>query len=453
MQGAVANSIQFPQMNNGLVINQGGYYGGQQPAASSNPFASQPSPQNIFAQSPQQYQTSVQEYQPPQQSSLGSPVYQATAPGQYSQNGFGQYTPNISPNQYFNNNDQQAINQLVLAANQKNYAAQAAALPADSPYKNYLDQEAQYGYNPMRGDGQTYNGWGGPENIIPTTDAYGTLLQYAQQAGVPLSPQLAADAMAIQNSALQATNGGTVVYGPSGGASGGTGFGAGDASGYSDPTMSGYTPGITNAITPTQQSMAPGGLFGDSAGSSAFPGYQYQGPAQGTIWGGSSPLPAPSTPDGVSVSAPAGPASTAPNSWLPDFVDTIYPSGYTGNIPGVTPSPNPANQTPGTPGYDWNIQNQLPNGSIITMGPYGIENVPSAIAPPVQLGTSLGNDIFDQQSAPTNNAQGIINAQEAMNNGFIGPLPNAIAPQWNMADGINQGVLDGIAKIFPGASR
>jgi hypothetical protein len=239
--------------------------------------------------------------------------------GQYAMGGGGVYQPYATGYDQLNPIMQQQYQQLVNQNWAQNQMQTAMALPQDSPYKSTMVQQALGGFDP-RGTGQAYNA-----DAQPTTAPSASMLTPQQLAQ---DPQLAS-ALGSVSQYEQANRGIPLGLGAASMDSG-AGY---DMSNFSDPSQGSGSP-----ITPTAQSLAPGGLFGDSP----------SGQAQGML---SAPMGAPqgmnmgqSTPSGGLSGGLPG-YSTAPGGL---FGDSLSPSG-TQTGPGIMSYPG-ASTYGSTPG-------------------------------------------------------------------------------------------------------
>ena len=242
--------------------------------------------------------------------------------GQVVQNGYGQYLNNVGSGSTLTQSDNQALNQLLVSAQKVDYANTAASLPADSPYKAYYDQLAQWGYNPSLGTGQAFNSQGGSVYDLPIGQAYNYVAQQAALSGQQIPPQLASDLIAEDAYWNSHTNNGQYVFSATA-PSGGTSFGSGDNSGYvyepvTTTVTPPVTPGLTSAINPNEQSLARGGLFGDTISGGA---QSYTGPGQPVITNTGTPY-QPGVTDVTGAAARIVPAGTFAEDMLGNMSGT-----------------------------------------------------------------------------------------------------------------------------------
>ena len=323
-------------------------------------------------------------------------------------NGFGQNAPGLNANTTLSPELEQQVNQIILAGQRVKFAQDAAALPDGSPYKATLDQEAQWGYNPMRSDGQAYNAYGGAENVLPEGAGYAYVAQMASLAGMQVPPMLAEALQAADGYERNNPVGGALSGGGGGFADGGDNGGGGFSSG-----------GLISSDSPTPASLAPGGLFGDDiSSSSAFPNYQGGGQSTVQQFGGDSgngidsafgsgyqgqvgPTGSGSFIDDTSAYDAADAAANARLSAQTGSGATLSGmSDYTPEFGNYLPASAYGGISPGSPTMQDQVNAGATYGSAGNLLGYGSTN--GILAAPVgePVGISLRNDVFDQDNAP-----------------------------------------------------
>lgn len=398
-----------------------------------------------------------------------------------NENGFGQYAANLIPALTLNPQLQNQLNTIMQEGQAAQYKAEAAALPAGSPYQNQLDQEAQFGYNPDLTTGSAYNAAGQAEDVLDYGSAYNQVASLAQEAGVQLPTDLAA---ALQAMDAYAAGHSSLIYGDAVGNTGDTtNFGSGDAtsattSGY-DVGQQNYTYGLGGgSLAQPTGGTGPGQLFGDAPGApSAIPDYQggtqpnvsdtgtpYQPgvsdvqPAAARIVPPPTPEPGidpgtvqypPTTVGGQQVSGQGNPAgNTQPyNPELPQVTASTQPV-YS------APSGGPVGISVGAGAQDY----MDPLAAAVTSGPQFMQNInpamPTNEGQPVGGAAGAGADLFNSEGygqagvGTTPNPYNMNNLATLAAQQYLGANSSGVytAPSGiqNMGIGFDQGVYNSL---------
>lgn len=366
-----------------------------------------------------------------------------------SNNGFGQYSPNLNPNLTLNPRLQAELHAVM--DNASTYQA-LKNLPPGSPLKAALEEKKAAGSG-LNASG--YNGAGQPYDTLQYGNAYDYVAATAQLTGRVIPPDLAAALHGMDN---YANSHNSLNYGANSSGGGSTNFGAGDGGAYEyvPVVIPGYTnqnnPGIIPAITPTQQSMGRGGLFGDDI----------RGGAQSYIG-------SPTTPNIVNTGTPYLPGAVV-HPAAAQIVPPSYPSQTY-----VPPAPIPS--TDWQPGTPWTPDFELPgmgqgnpagNTPVWIPGIGYVTQLPSAPAQGSIVGQPQGANLTTQNvSSPTNDVFGNSTGYGTPTTAISNPSTDVFAQNptaqqhgsigssagLNFADGVLQGVFDEVAKGGAGTKQ